>query len=411
MQSSDGQKRILIFTSDMGFGHRSAAKAVAKALQETYGERCVVEIVNPMENERAPSFLRDSQDDYDRLVREMPGFYRFGYEVIGSSLPNALVESAFTVMLYEAIADTLRRFKPDVIVNTYESYLAPLGAYFAVRRRYIPLLTVITDLATVHRAWFNDSSDKLFVPTRHVYRLGLQHGIARKKMKISGIPIDPRFAKPEGKPAALRKALGWRGDLTTVLAVGSKRVGNLYEALHVLNHSGLPLQLVMVAGGDDTLYERLRNTKWHRPAHVYNFVDNLPTMMQAADCILCKAGGLTVMESLACGLPMLLTDVLHGQETGNMEYVVQNRAGKNTKDALDVMVTLHHWLENGAALLKVRACNARKLGHPRAAYEVADAAWQAAQQGMYKKPIINPADLSALTDLLNRFEIRWGRDE
>jgi 1,2-diacylglycerol 3-beta-galactosyltransferase len=43
----------------------------------------------------------------------------------------------------------------------------------------------------------------------------------------------------------------------------------------------------------------------------------MPTMMRAADAIICKAGGLTVTESLACGLPLLLTDVIPGQETGN----------------------------------------------------------------------------------------------
>jgi 1,2-diacylglycerol 3-beta-galactosyltransferase len=411
MTNEHSMKRVLILTSDMGFGHRSAAKAVAEALQERYGEQCVVEIVNPMEHERAPSFLRGTQEDYDRIVREMPGFYRFGYEVIGSPLPNALMESAFTVMLYEALADLMKHFRPDVIINTYESFLAPLGAVFMMTRRFVPLLTVVTDLATVHRAWFNDVSDRLFVPTREVYELGLQHNAAPEKMTISGIPIHPRFAKPAADAAALRRQFGWREDLTTVLAVGSKRVDKLDQALHVLNHSGLPLQLVIVAGGDDDLYAQLQNTKWHRPTYLYNFVDNMPTLMHAADCIVCKAGGLTVTEALACGLPILLVDVLHGQETGNAKYVVQNRAGERAESPLDVLEVMCHWLEGDGVVLRRRAAHARKLARPRAAYEIADAAWEAAQKGAYKKPIIDPSDAAAVMELLNRFEIRWGREE
>jgi UDP-N-acetylglucosamine:LPS N-acetylglucosamine transferase len=409
--ASQAPKRILILTSDMGFGHRSAAKAVAAALEEMYGKRCRVEIVNPMEHEHAPSFLRDTQEDYDRIVREMPGFYRFGYEVIGSPLPNAIMESAFTVMLYEALAAELKRFKPDAIVNTYESFLAPLKSIFMMRRRYVPLMTVVTDLATVHRSWFNDVSDRLFVPTQQVYDLGLEHSISQDKITVSGIPIHPRFTKPIGDKATIRKQLGWREDLTLVLAVGSKRVSSLYGALNILNHSGLPLQLVIVAGGDDALYQQAQNTHWHCPTHIYNFVDNMPTFMHAADCIMCKAGGLTVMESLACGLPMLLVDVLHGQETGNAQYVIQNRAGKRTESPSEVLETMCHWLENDATLLKIRAKSAQKLGRPRAAYNIAEAAWEAAQQGAYKKPFIDPADLSRLTDLLNLFEIRWGRED
>jgi len=411
MVPSSEPKRILILTSDMGFGHRSAAKAVAVALHESYGPNCVVEIVNPMEHERSPSFLRGTQSDYDRIVREMPGFYRFGYEVIGSPLPNALMESAFTVMLYEALAETLKRFKPDAIVNTYESFLAPLRALFITTRRFVPLLTVVTDLATVHRAWFNEVSDRIFVPTQHVYDLGLDHNIDANRMIISGIPIHPKFAKPAENIHMQRQALGWRDDLVTVLAVGSKRVGNLYESLHVLNHSGLPLQLAVVAGGDDELYHQLQNIKWHRPVYLYNYVDNMPLLMHSADCIICKAGGLTVTEALACGLPMLLVDVLHGQETGNAQYVIQNRAGKRIEDPIDLLETMSHWLENDAAMLKIRARSAHKLARPRAAFDIASAAWEAAQQGVYKKPIIDPADLSALTDLLNRFDIRWGRED
>ena len=32
-------KRVLIITADVGFGHRSAANAVASALMETYGDQ------------------------------------------------------------------------------------------------------------------------------------------------------------------------------------------------------------------------------------------------------------------------------------------------------------------------------------------------------------------------------------
>ena len=50
-------KSILILIADYGYGHRSAANAIAEALQETYGKDCSVEIINPMDNPRAPAFF------------------------------------------------------------------------------------------------------------------------------------------------------------------------------------------------------------------------------------------------------------------------------------------------------------------------------------------------------------------
>jgi spore coat polysaccharide biosynthesis predicted glycosyltransferase SpsG len=57
----------------------------------------------------------------------------------------------------------------------------------------------------------------------------------------------------------------------------------MYDSLRALNHSGLPLQLVVVAGRDDHLYRRLQGTEWHVETHLYNFVTDMATLMQAAD--------------------------------------------------------------------------------------------------------------------------------
>jgi 1,2-diacylglycerol 3-beta-galactosyltransferase len=169
--------------------------------------------------------------------------------------------------------------------------------------------------------------------------------------------------------------------LITVLAVGSTRVKNLPGILRVLNHSGLPLQLIVVAGGDDGLYRQFQSTDWHIPVHVYNFVENMPTLMHAADCIVCKAGGLIVTESLACGLPILLTDVIEGQETSNAEYVVSGGAGELIHNPLEGLEAMYHWIASGGNLLAQCSENAKRLGYPRSAYDVAELVWAAAVRG------------------------------
>jgi 1,2-diacylglycerol 3-beta-galactosyltransferase len=104
-------------------------------------------------------------------------------------------------------------------------------------------------------------------------------------------------------------------------------------------------------------------------------------MMHAADCVMCKAGGLIVTEALACGLPLLLIDVLPGQEAGNADSVVQGGAGELAQDPLAALEILYHWLAKDAVLLTERAENARRLGRARAAYEIAAHAWAAAERG------------------------------
>jgi len=371
-------KRILILTADYGYGHRSAANAIAEALHETHGQECKVDIVNPMDDPRAPAFFRENQNDYDRMVREMPDLYKLGYQVSETRMVGDLVKGTFTLTLFNVLREIIGQKQPDVIVCTYLFYQGILSAVFANKKQHIPVLTVVTDLETVQSLWFHPVADLCLVPTQTVYNLAITAGLPPEKVKITGIPVRPELVNGNQDQVTLRQGLGWHPDLFTVLAIGSKRVEHLYDALRVLNHSGLPVQLVVVAGGDDELYRRFQETEWHVETHCYNFVAEMGLFMRAADCILSKAGGLTVSEALACGLPLILIDVIPGQETGNANHVVSGNAGVLAKDPIEVLETVCHWLEKDRRLYRQQAQNARRLGHPRAAHDVADLAWAAA---------------------------------
>lgn len=378
--NSQRPKRILILTADAGFGHRSAANAISAALQEVFADACTVEIVNPLDDKRVPILLRESQTDYDKLVRTMPGFYKFWYETSDTAAISTIVDMALLPMLYDVLSDLVRKHRPDVIVTTYPLYQFPLNTVNNLRRRRVPLVTVITDLVSVHRVWFHRTTDLCIVPTEAVHQLGLEYHIPPHKLKIVGIPVHPNFARPHPDKASLRAELGWRTDLSTLLVVGSKRVSNLRDVLRALNHSRLPLQLVIVAGGDEALYNDLVSWEWHTATHLYPFSKDMPTLMHAADCVMSKAGGLIVSESLACGLPMLLIDVLPGQETGNADYVVQNGAGALARDPVTALEALYHWLDQDGRQLAECAQNAQRLGRPRAAYDIANLIWEVAAQ-------------------------------
>ncbi len=377
---SQNPKRILILTANAGFGHRSAAIAIAAALQEIYSDLCTVEIVNPLDDKRTPLPLRESQSDYDKLVRIMPEFYRFWYETSDSAAGSTVIDAALLPMLLEVMADLIRKHHPDVIVTTYPLYQFPLHTAYSLHRQRAPLVTVITDLVSVHRVWFHRTCDLCIVPTEAVQQLGLESHIPPHKLKIVGIPVHPDFARERQDKASLRTELGWRTDLITLLIVSSKRVSKLRDILRALNHARLPLQLAIVTGGDEVLYNDLSQWEWHVETHLYQFVKTMPMLMHAADCVMSKAGGLIVSESLACGLPILLADVLPGQETGNADYVVQNGAGALAEDPSTALEVLYHWLDQDAHQLAEYAQNAQRLGRPHAAYDIADLVWELASR-------------------------------
>jgi UDP-N-acetylglucosamine:LPS N-acetylglucosamine transferase len=201
--------------------------------------------------------------------------------------------------------------------------------------------------------------------------------------------------------------LGWDPDTLTILAVGSKRVDNLLQTLNVINHFGKPVQIVIATGKDCDLYEKIQNMQWHIPFHLYDFISNMPTLMHASDILICKAGGLIITEALACHLPMILIDIIQGQETGNARFVMDSGAGELAQNPGEVLEIMAHLTMESSRLLKTMAKNADLLSRPFAAYDTADILWNAAETGLEggsKHP--DPMETGNLINLLDKFQIQ-----
>ena len=77
---------------------------------------------------------------------------------------------------------------------------------------------------------------------------------------------------------------------------------------------------------------------------------------------------------------------------------------------MEVLETTAHWLMNGGELLRERAINARDLGKPEAAYEVAKALWAAAERSLASATGSRGTGRLRLIDLLSRNQILLDED-
>lgn len=387
-------KKILILTADAGFGHRSAANAVAEALLEQQDTEIEVKIRNLLDDPATPALLRNTQTDYDKLIRGSPKLYEFGYESSDKPIPTQLAQIGLSAMLFKSFSNEMQEFHPDLIVNTYPLYHSPAQSWYLINEaswtseeimkflpqsaiskysfqgRHIPFITVITDLVSVHLLWMSLLPDAYCVATEQMRDQVLKIGLSPNKVFCTGIPVKLVFASETRSKVELRNNFGWAPEKTTALAIGSKRVTNLMEKLNVINHSGFDLQLIMAAGGDEKLYQTMINTQWNIPVRIYNFTKELPLMMLASDFVVTKAGGLVTSEALAAGLPIILIDVLPGQEEGNAFFIEEYGAGTVVSDPVKMMKALSDWLQNDQTGLKAAAANAKMIGKPDSSKQI-----------------------------------------
>ena len=372
------KKRCLIITSDAGFGHRSAALSVAKALEVLYPGQVEILVTNPIQESNTPTVMKPIEKGYDRSVRFSPGLYRLSYEVSDSRLVSEVVEGALALMLQRIMADTIREFKPDVILNTNEMFNTPIGRVLQETGARTPSFTVVTDLADVHSLWFSPEPDRFFIANEWVKVKALESGVPEGKLVTSGIPVSPDFSLNQVEKQALRGSLGLDPHRLTLLFVGSNRVSNLQDYLQVLESFPTPVQAVVIAGGNDELYKKLVDSHFDFPVEVRNFEKNVPQWMMASDVLVTKAGGLIVSEGLAAGLPILLIDYLPGQEEGNVRFLLSHQAGAFVQNVGEFRAMIDYWLQEDASRLSQVARASAALGHPEAAMTVARAMWDAA---------------------------------
>ena len=395
-------KKALILTADAGFGHRAAANAVADALKRFPDPAIEPVIVNLLDDPSTPRWLRETQSDFDRIVREIPKVYEVAYDQSDKPGPSTVANFGLAAILYNPLNKAIRDVEPDIVISTYPLYSGPMYAWYmrneslirtkdgeqyltnGPRKKHLPFILVITDLYTVHAIWFSYSPDRTCVSTDKVRMDAIQFGCPPGRIICTGIPVRPDLTEIQSDKSKLRSLYGIDPKLPLMLAVGSKRVTSMIDYLNIVNHCGFPIQIVMAAGGDNQLYQQMKEIEWHVPVKIYNYCNSLSELMLASDMILTKAGGLITSESLAAGLPMLLCDVLPGQEEGNAKVVEDGGAGKVLHSQLDLLETLSHMLMDNGSKLKVMQQKAKQIGKPNAARDISKIA----------EDLIREADLS-----------------
>jgi 1,2-diacylglycerol 3-beta-galactosyltransferase len=274
-----------------------------------------------------------------------------------------------------------------VVVSVHSVITRPtLRALYSFPTRP-PYLTVVTDLVTTHYFWYDRRTDRCFVPTQAAYDRGLAARMRPDQMRITGLPVDPRFVQRLTSKAEARAELRWDAEMPAVLmAAGGDGMGPLYETARALDALPHRFQIAIVAGRNKLLKDRLESTTWSHLVHIYPFVRNMPTLMAAADILVTKAGPATITEAAIAGLPMILSDAIPGQEDGNVTYVVSSNAGAYCPKPSLVAETVSQWLHEGPDTLRRLSENARRIANPNAVWDIADEVWQWAHHGPIPTP-------------------------
>lgn len=363
--------RFLILHASAGGGHRRAAEALAAAA----GARGFGVIVRDILDFMPPLYRQTYAKGYLTLIRSAPEIWGYLYAQSDRSAHHPLerqLRTAFNKLNSISFLRFLARVSPDAVLCTHFLPLELVGTLPPQRRRGLSLFGVVTDFAA-HALWYCDGIDAYYVATEEARRQLARKGQPTDRIVVSGIPVLPAFV-PGPASRVARARLGLRSDLPAVLVLnGGLGIGPALELMRACEADPPPCQLLIVTGQNPKIEAKARAAaaQGQVPTTVYGFVENIHELMDAADIVISKPGGLTMAEALAKGRPVMIMDPIPGQEQRNSEYLLETGCAVRVFEAEEACWKIGVLLRDHARWARL-AANARRLGRPRAAEEILD---------------------------------------
>ena len=353
--------KILIISSDTGGGHRSAAAAIVAGVQKFFdGESYAVRVVRAVEESHhlADKLVRL----YNWILRNRQHWMKYYYWMINRIRPDT--REFFHKRCVGYVRDLFERWCPHIVVSVH-----PLTQHIFGRvlkdlglAGRVPLVSVVTDPCYgFWKGWACDAVTLYLVASDDARRQLIDYGVAPERIKISGMPVHPKFAYPGEEAAQVaRRALGLDPEKFTVFVnAGWVGGGNIPQIFRELARGELDVQAIFLAGKNEDLRAAAETIALDAPfpIKVIGYSDEIEKLMSAANVMISKLGGLTTFEALACRVPIIADMITEPmpQEAGTADLIEQRGAGVMLKRSIDIVPVVRRMVEDEIHYSRLRA--------------------------------------------------------
>jgi processive 1,2-diacylglycerol beta-glucosyltransferase len=272
--------------------------------------------------------------------------------------------------MLSALARILEEKKPDAVVSVYPVYGYLMERLFPRRsQRSFAFDTVVTDSITINSVWHRCASDRFFVPNEHSARVMMHAGVPEGRLRMLGFPVPPRFARD--RPARPDPAPDQPPRILYMINAGKDQAPRVVSRLLKIER----LHLTVTVGRDEKLRGRIESAAKAagRSVEIHGWTPQMPELLMTHHLLIGKAGGAAVQEAIAARTPMLITQVVPGQEEGNAQLLFENGCGAlcETPDAL--AATIERLFAGDAAEWRAWERAIGGLSKPDAALQIAGA--------------------------------------
>ncbi|QSR88529.1 MGDG synthase family glycosyltransferase [Methylacidiphilum caldifontis] len=359
-------KRILILTAGFGEGHNTAARNIQEAIEHLEPDKALVDRIDLFDScyGKFSDLLRQG---YLTAINRAPIIWRGIYSIFDRTTFIEDVLVAFAKMK-QALDWLLREMQPDVVLSTYPFYNFLIDEIFKDgKEKNFVQITVITDSITVNSFWYRSWSDYYIVPNADTAAILKSVGIAEHRILEYGFPVQLEFLESTQNGLSLEEIN--RPKILYIINSGRKKAAKIIEQLLLRKH----WQSTIVVGKDQKLFYTVADQVkgFEERVEVLGWTNKIPELLLNHHVVISKAGGATVQEAIAACCPMIIPQVVPGQEEGNYELLRRYEVACFAEKPADIGLALEYLFENEAQKWKQLKNNLRKISKPDSSLKIA----------------------------------------
>lgn len=345
--------RVLILYIIKGSGHHHAAIALEQAFRIYYPK---IEVINTSFFDCSnPLVERVVTRIYLEMLKTTPELWDFLYDNRKVLEKTKKLREFVNKLNSKKFKKFLENYSPSVIICTQAF---PCGVVASIKRKEnlsTPLVAVITDYIA-HRYWIHDEVDMYITAnqfTKHYLRI---YGVDENKVKSLGIPIRCAFKNSLDTRAILHK-LQLSQELPIVLVMGGGQgFGPIKEIIRSLDKCQMKMQILVVAGLNQRLKKEIDKLalSCKNIIRSFGYVENIHELMEIADILVTKPGGITCSEAIAKKLPMIIVNPIPGQEERNSQFLTQHDIAIRIDEEKAVGSAVESLLNDQPRLMRLR---------------------------------------------------------
>jgi processive 1,2-diacylglycerol beta-glucosyltransferase len=382
--------RVVVLTAEVGEGHAAAARALAA---ELVGERADVEVLICDALVGLGRFLRFALlDAYRWQLRVAPWIFGVLYRLFARVAPlRGLGRAGLALFGARPLLRLIERYRPDIVVSTYPAATSVLGHLRRRGRLTVPTCATATDLAGLE-FWAHPGID-----LHLVMHASCVAPVARAAGPGSARCVRPlvsrAFFEPCSREQARRELALPLDTPVVVVSGGGWGVGHLEGAVRACLQ--LPTALVVcLTGRNEPLRTRLSEAfAGEARVRVLGFCDRMSELLAAADALVHSTGGVTCLEALVRGCPI----VAYGAPPGHAPLAARTMASLGLLQSAESPSQLVAAL--GRALAQPAADRPRLAPAPNAGSLVLAAQPRLQPAPLWRQRLIRPAAAATILAL------------